>query len=307
MDPLSAAASVASLLDLANSIASYAWHAKHARKELEEVALRIQTPTLVLKTLHTQLEQASKSPADAWFQGIQSLDPATDKGSPVARLGTLLVALQDLVAPPEHWKRRTQVLRWHWDRDKVSEKFDEIQNCCVLISQVLSRDHFDLGLAIKKTVSDADVRSNEIHDNVITQLAYSQDIRDAGVKTAAKTDDIHEKVKNLELGQQQQNVLLQNQEKERTRQKKNQIAEWLSPFRFLSRQQELSQKCFPIGKRIFDSLEFVRWSQGAPWQLYLRGDAGAGKVCMRCCERYLDTPPLSSFTGFRNKLSCRKS
>lgn len=285
MDPLSVAASIASLLDLAESVAQFAVHMIHSKKEMREVRAKMETPIAVLKRLQGRTVEAQKNPSDPWFQGMRLIDPTLNPKSPIARLEKSLRAIQELIEPPKAWKKETQTLRWHWSRDKIDDKFDDIQSSCALISSILAEDQFDLTLDIQKSGSRTEAKAQEIQNGLKTlaldnekQLDLTLDLQLSGLKTAAKADDIFDRVRTLEQGSQQQLDLLKKQEKEKARKKRNHVAEWLSPFRFLARQQELSQKCYPIGRHVYESEEFVAWARGAKWQLYLRGDAGTGKV-----------------------------
>jgi len=71
---------------------------------------------------------------------------------------------------------------------------------------------------------------------------------------------------------------LLKQEKKRDRQEEKKIEQWLSPLEFLKRQKDLINKCFPIGKLLLESEEFLNWAKGRPWHLRCYGVTGTGKV-----------------------------
>ena len=292
LEVLGAAASVASLLDFAENIVFFVRNTKNAERELEDIELRMKAPITVLRRLQDRIIEAQKQSSQKWYEGIRSLDPNVNPLSPIARLLKLLTEVQILIQPAEPWKKKTQKLTWHWQRDKVEGKFSDIESCCIIIDSLLQHDQFSLSRDTQEGVERNEAKIDALRDLGKTQqldnekqLALALDLQRSTLKNEKTSDDVAERVKNLELRSQEQHQIsqeqlgiLKKQEKEKTRKKKSLIAEWLSPFHFLSRQQELSQKYYTMGRSIYDSPEFLYWSRGASWSLYVRGDAGSGKV-----------------------------
>ena len=250
MEAIGAVASIAQLIDVAQSIVEYARHTADAKKEVQEAAIKLEFLISNLRRLKARIKEAEDDKNHSWYRGVRVLDPNENKHSPLTTLNNLLGDVGVLLAPEKEWKKKTQQVRWHWDRDKLDEKFKEIDRCYSRIDQLLAHDQFDVTL----------------------------DIQQLSLKADSRTEDIQKRLESLELNDKQQLSLLQKQEQLEVQRERNDIAEWLSPFRFLARQQELLEKCYRIGKSILESTEFQRWFQGAPWQLYLLGAPGAGKV-----------------------------
>ena len=61
------------------------------------------------------------------------------------------------------------------------------------------------------------------------------------------------------------------------------VLDWLSPLKFLQRQDDVFNQCFHDGQTspgnwLLTSYEFLAWRHGRPWLLYCYGEPGAGKV-----------------------------
>lgn len=265
MDPLSVAASIASLLDLAQGLIKYTYHVKKAPEEVKDLKQTVDGLLPVLYTVEERAEEAEDDMSHPWYRGLRRLDPKKHPNGPVARLKTCMEEIAQELMPDKDWKKNTQPFLWHWSRDKLKSKLREIDSCCIAISQVLDKDQFDISRKIQE-------QGKETNENV-------KQVQLQGEDTNVAVKQMQELMKSMETRNEKQN-------EEDERQMRNKIAEWLSPFRFLARQQELFEGSYPTGKWLLSSEEFKSWYRGRPWQLQLWGDAGAGKVWnLRDCRQ----------------------
>lgn len=278
MDPLSISASVASLLDLSEKLAKYAWHVKKAPEEIKDVKQTVDGLMPLLYSLEERANEAEAHPSHPWYRGLRRLDPGKNPNGPVARLKSNMEDIVQELMPNDDWKKVTQPLTWHWSREKMKSKLREVDSCCITINQVLDKDQFDVSLNIQE-------QGAETNENVKQVQVQGQD-------TNLAVKQMQELMKSMEARNEKQ-------DEESELKLRNKIAEWLSPFRFLARQQELFEGSYPTGKWLLSSDEFKSWYRGRPWQLHLWGDAGAGKV------RYLQKVHIHSrrALGFRVRVT----
>ena len=285
-------AAIVSLLQLAQGLAQYSWHFANARKELREIGQTLDGVLLVLRSLDERIDEAGGTPCHPWYRGLRRLDPKTHRDGPIVRLRRTMEELVGEVMPDKDWKKRSQPLIWHWSRDKISNKLRDIESCRAAISQVLDKDQFDISLKIQE-------QGDETNENIKQVQLQGQD-------TNAAMLQMHELMRTFKTGQQKQLEFQQKQEEEIGRETRDKIAEWLSPFQFLARQQELFEGSYPTGRWLLSGDEFKSWYRGRPCkpksihrhvlslsreafstnvrligQLQLWGDAGAGKVCVK--------------------------
>ena len=113
----------------------------------------------------------------------------------------------------------------------------------------------------------------------------------------ARDDVQYHYVKEISAEGKESNVIVKRtdvgvrdlvQEKEQKERKK--IETWLSPhLDFLAKQEELLDKCYPVGDWLLTSRHFQRWLGGPLSHLRLYGVAGSGKVCLHLfCLNYAD-------------------
>lgn len=113
------------------------------------------------------------------------------------------------------------------------------------------------------------------------QIAFRSEQKDHNTKFSSALEDIQ----SLQVEEKRQREIeRREQEKERQKQQKAAVAAWLSPFNFLTRQRNIFEASFSIGRCLLDPECFKMWAAGAPWYLRCYVDAGAGKVHGKSCS-----------------------
>ena len=76
------------------------------------------------------------------------------------------------------------------------------------------------------------------------------------------------------------------------------ILQWLSPFDFRSRRNDMLKNCCMIGQRFRTSPEFKNWRSGRHWHLKCYGAPGSGKVRLL----YVQCHSIGDDLAFRQSL-----
>ncbi len=260
MDVVSAAASVAALLDFTYKVGGWAVDSIKAKKELERLLDGLNRLDTIIKSIDKRHQDAR--PGDDWNESLLELvrtsgkltaegkyEPNPQQKSETA-LSKLYMILQELsieLSPAQGWKKYGKRLRYHWDKNKFDELLQEFAQCREEIRFILGQDDFKI----------------------------SKVIREDGRETLVQVSEIKSRMSAIEDYQNRQEERLVEQRNEAEKAK---MEEWLSPLQFLARQEQIFEAAFGRGNWLFDSLPFRHWVKGKPWHLRLYGDAGSGKV-----------------------------
>lgn len=277
MDGVSLAASIVSLIDLAEVLYNYTHSVIKAGEEQKKLLNVLDNLEQVLESLRDREEEARQNPNVLWYQGLIALSRSAKQtssgngkiipdgtGKGEGALNRLKAAIEKMIAKLEIPKgeRIRQRIMWPHQKVKFEEMLNEIERWQNQIDSILDQDHFRLSLDTNARVQIIEADTRDIN-------ARTQTI---GYDTKIIANDTKE-LKNRLLALEER-----GERKDREKERKA-IISWLSPLEFRKRQAEIfTAKCTLTGNRLLESPEFNAWISGRPWDLLCQGMAGAGKV-----------------------------
>ena len=241
MDPLSILASSATLAHVIKKAFEIVKDIRHFKEEVAQLGTVLE----FIEQLKRRIEKVGDSFLRTGSRESGELDPHVNKTSVLALLEQRLGEIAEIVCPREsHSKfvpeRLPELLRrGKWHLDKKT-----IEEHMKQVDRYCAQIGLSVGLISYDTLTQVEAGQKEVL---------------AGLK-------------EIQAGQK-----VQHEESDRIN--RDHVTQWLSPFRFLARHQELSAECSPIGQHFLETEEFQAWEKGAKWQLHFFADKGAGKVC----------------------------
>ena len=240
MDPLGAAASIASLLDIAERLYEFGEAAYRSEEEKSKLKNELHNLTVKLEQLKVQEQRAREHPDDGQYEHLRAILKSSEQNSGkiephrtvkeagvLDRLQNAMVKTECELTPKRGYKARARRLLWYHDRKKLQGTLEEIRQWTASVDSILIGDINDCVRTIEDKI-DHSTRENER--------------------------------KALE-------------------EKRTAIVTWLSSLKFRERQSGLlNQKLFRPSLLI--SKEFEIWKEGRPWILHCQGMPGSGKVCL---------------------------
>ena len=268
MDPLGAAASIVTLLDIVQKLYDLGEAAYKSEKEKSELKNKLGGLTVKLEQLKGQESYARTHPDDQRCDNIRAIlypstqpsgknvPNATSKGSGVLKqLQSALEETESQITPGHGYKARARRLLWYHDRKRYEGTLANLKECTARVDSILIGDIYD------------------------------------GVRT------IEDRIDHS----------TRESERKALEEKRTAIVTWLSSLRFRERQSELVNKMQSnlFKPRLLTSKEFEMWKAGSPWILHCQGMPGSGKVCLAVHPVGFQDMWISSLTFWCSDLTMR--
>ena len=243
MDPLSAAASIATLLDIAERLYGFGEAAYRSEEEKSKLKNELDNLTVKLEQLKLQENSAREHPDDRRYEHLRAILKSSEQNSGkiephrtvkeagvLDRLQNAMVKTECELTPKRGCKARARRLLWYHDRKKLRGTLEEIRQWTASVDSILIGDTNDRVRTIEDKI-DHSTRENER--------------------------------KALE-------------------EKRTAIVTWLSSLKFRERQSALlnQMQARLFRPSLLISKEFEIWKEGRPWILHCQGMPGSGKVCL---------------------------
>ena len=241
MDGLGAAASIVSLLELAQKLYDIGEVAYKSEREKSELKNKLGDLTVKLKQLKGQESYARKHPDDRRYDNIRAIlypsEQPNGKNEPngttkqpgiLERLQSAMEETESQITPGHGYKARARRLLWYHDRKKYEGTLADIREWTATVDSILIVDTYD--------------RVRTIEDKI------DHSTREKERKALEK--------------------------------KRIAIVTWLSSLRFRERQSALvnQMQARLFKPSLLTSKEFEMWKAGGPWILHCQGMPGSGKV-----------------------------
>ena len=156
--------------------------------------------------------------------------------------------------PTKEWKKTKAYQRTTWRFRK--DKFDEIHNT---VNRYLNAINVILTLKDDETIGET--RDLVKEGNEYSRVQFTQ---------------LNDRMSAFEKHQNEEEEKRKMEEEEAEREE---ITDWLSPFSFVAKQNELLNKPFTdIGEFLWSDQRFQAWAEGRPWYLWCVGVLGVGKT-----------------------------
>ncbi len=258
-DPLSVTASIIAVLQLTNDVIKYGLDFANAPKAILSLKEDVQSLQQLLNRLKDRCQNAlhgQKTPPP-WLQGLWEVrGRRLDKnGEWMYEYGgfiwNLKQAIDEAMAklnPTKEWKKTEtyQRITWHFKKDALEEIQNAIQKCLIRVNTTL---------ALK-----GDETLDEVKDLVKEGLAQRTELNDRMVAMEKQEEKRRKEAEEAE---------------------REEITNWLSPFSFIAKQDELLTRSFTqVGEFLWSNQCFQAWAEGRPWFLWCIGDLGVGKTVL---------------------------
>jgi hypothetical protein len=264
MDPLSAAASVIAVLQLAGEVVGYISAAKGASKEWKRLSYEVLGCELILEKIQEDLEPDAggsvegKEANPEWREGVKALQGI---GGPLGRLWTALSFVKDKIEPKRGVRKAVATLRWPFDSKEVEKIVTAIEREKALLNLALTSDARRLIQEVKDTSAESSKQLLEL----LTDLEASSKKALASIQESQAT--LHADIDQL---------IQYNDDLEQ-----DVVLDWLSPSNYPSQHADLLRRRQPgTGQWILDSAEYQEWLTAKERTLFCPGIPGAGKTIL---------------------------
>jgi hypothetical protein len=159
-DPLSTAASIVALSQLAAKVFSYLRDIKNGPAECKSIMVEV---TLVRGLLVSLEDTVNASGSESWASAMEALNH--DKG-PLAQVRHVLETLHNEVEGAVSKGRGTRVanaLQWPFRKAEAASLLNSLERQKTLLALVLQNDHIALSREIQAEVSSISATVNSIH------------------------------------------------------------------------------------------------------------------------------------------------
>ena len=250
-DPLSITAGIIAVLQFTNEVIEYGLDFAHAPKVVSRLKKDFQSLQQLLDRLKDRCESTLHAHkfSPPWFQGLWEVHRRPLRnGSYEYEYGgfiwDLRQAIDEAMAklnPTREWKKREAYQRFTWYFKKDTIK--EIQK---IIQRYLTAITTTLALKHDETLE-------EVKDLVKKGNAQLYAIEKHGEKRRKEAEEAE----------------------------REEITNWLSPFSFIAKRDELLTTSFTqVGEFLWSDERFQAWAEGRPWSLRCIGDLGVGKTVL---------------------------
>ena len=260
VDPLSVTVGIIALVQFTSDVCKYGLDFAEAPKAILSLKGEIQSLQHLLERLQNRCERdQSQEPPPPWLQGLWEVRPAPDKngyeyGGFVGRLMKAVEEAMTKLNPTKEWKKTKAYQRTTWHSRK--DKFDEIHNT---INRHLIAINVILTLKDDETIGET--RNLVKEGNEYNKVQFTQ---------------LNDRMSAFEKHQNEEEEKRRKEEEEAEREE---ITDWLSPFSFVAKQDELLNKSFTdVGEFLWSDQRFQAWAEGRPWYLWCVGVLGVGKT-----------------------------
>ena len=261
-DPLSITASIIAVLQLTNEVIKYGLDFKNAPKAILSLKKDVQSLQKLLERLKNRCENAlhAHKSAPPWLQCLWEVRRRTlQDGSYEYEYGgfiqNLRQAIDEAMAklnPTREWKKTEtyQRITWHFKKDTLEEIQNAIQKCLIEINTTLA------------------LKDDETLDEVKETLEQVKDLVKKG------NAQLNDRMAAMEKHEEERRKEAEEAERE-------EITNWLSPFSFIAKQDELLTRSFTqVGEFLWSDQCFQAWAEGRSWFLWCIGDLGVGKTVL---------------------------
>jgi hypothetical protein len=135
-DPISIAASITAVLQLAGTVIQYLNGVKGAPKERQRILNEVSSVSGVLFLLQDHAEQAREG--DSWLLTLKSLNVPD---GPFEQLEAALERLASQLAPVDGWKKAGKSFAWPFQKEEFKDILSTIERQKSLFSLAIQNDH----------------------------------------------------------------------------------------------------------------------------------------------------------------------
>lgn len=270
MDPLSATASIAAIIQLSSEVVKYISSAAGATKQRKRLREQLRACETILQQLNDEADDSEEG--KAWSETVRALEAP---GAPLGQLWVALGKIEAKLQPKESLGKAVASLQWPLNEKEVKEISTTIEceksllelalvnNSRKLIQEIIRTSNenrqqlVQLTLTIDQSSNESKGQFSELK-NGLTNLQDSQ----AGLRDG---------IDRLQHCQENYNLL-----EEQTR-----ILNWLSPINYAPQQSDfIRRRQEGTGQWLLDSEEYQAWLDARGQTLFCPGIPGAGKTIL---------------------------
>ncbi|KAK1752339.1 hypothetical protein QBC47DRAFT_69893 [Echria macrotheca] len=270
MDPLSAAASVAGIIQLSNKLIAFINSAVGASKERKALRERLRACEVILNQLKDESDDAEEG--EAWSETIKILEAP---GGPLGRLRAILQEMEAKLQPRTGLSKLSTSIAWPFQEKEIKEFQSNIDSEKALLTLALANDSRRLILEITRAASRHEEQLAQLTQAVQhTAVEARQDAVNLmhGISSLSdRQTTLHRDMTNLHLRHDAQDLGVEREA----------ILAWLSPVDYTTEQADCIRQRQPGSCQWFlDSAEFLAWRETQGDVLFCPGIPGAGKTIL---------------------------
>ncbi|KAK4986180.1 hypothetical protein LTR50_005472 [Elasticomyces elasticus] len=258
-DPLSATASIVSILQLATAVTGYLKDVKGGSGDRQRLRDEIRSTVCLLEMLKDRIEDAEAG--ETRFTAIESLNTPC---GPLDQFKQTLDTLVSKLAPASRIKQKTQMLQWPFDKKDISSLMATIERQKSLFNLALQNDHIKLSQSIKSDI-----------EGLTKSVARLKNEREDGtsvlIEKMLPASKILQCLEVLQFTEAASNQRHQSRDQE--------MINWISTLNSGMKQIEALDKRHPgTGEWLIHDATFQNWLHGPGGALLCQGIPGAGKT-----------------------------
>ncbi|KAI1331250.1 ankyrin repeat-containing domain protein [Xylariaceae sp. FL0255] len=266
MDPLSATASLVSVLQLCSDVVKYIISATGSTKARRRLREEILSCEFVLLQLQDHADDANGD--TVWPKRIKTLE---GPNTPLYRFGIALRTLKIQLEPKKGWNKALQALRWPFDEEEVGKLITAIQREKSLLQIALTSNCIELAkenrrasdrnhVALLELVQAIEERSSDAERDLLKLNTVLLQLQGSQVHMTAGLGDLREHHVNVE---------------------RRVILDWITPIDYSTQQCDfINRRQEGTGKWLLSSAEFQTWISNDKQTLFCPGIPGAGKTIL---------------------------
>jgi len=270
MDPLSATASIISVIQLSSDVVKIIGAATGATKERKRLREEVRACAYTLERLKDEVDDAEEG--EAWSETIKALEAPE---APLGRLWTILGVIKTKTQPEEGIKKIWTSLKWPFEGKEVEKIMAAIEREKVLLGLALTNDCRKLMQEIKKSAGE---NTRELLELIEVVKESSKDSKDRFAELRDDLALVQESQAGLKNGIDRLNHHGVHRE---ATDKYKVVLGWLTPIDYAPQQSDFIGRRQPgTGQWLLDSEEYQLWVQTAKRTLFCPGIPGAGKTIL---------------------------
>ncbi|RYP44175.1 hypothetical protein DL768_009323 [Monosporascus sp. mg162] len=268
MDPLSATASVITVLQLSSEVVKYINSTAGATKERKRLREELRACESILQQLKDEADDSEEG--KAWSETIKALE---NPGAPLGRLSVALCKVKAKLQPREGIKKVLADLKWPFNKQEIKEIFAAIGREKSLLKLALTNNS-------RKLIQEIQKSSNENKTQLIELI---QTIKTSSAENLGQFSELKD---NLAVLQNSQACLhdgldafYRRHDSRELLEKRLTILNWLTPIDYAGQQSDfVNRRQAGTGQWLLDSVEFKAWMKTDKQTLFCPGIPGAGKT-----------------------------
>jgi len=270
MEPLGAAASIISVIQLSSEVIKIISAATGATKERKHLREEVRACAYTLERLKDEVDDAEEG--EAWSETIKALEAPE---APLGRLWTILGVIKTKTQSEKGIKKIWTSLKWPFEGKEVEKIMAAIEREKVLLGLALTNDCRKLIQDIKKSARE---NTKELLELIEVVKESSKDNKD---KFAELRDDLA-LVQGSQAGLKDGVGRLNRHSDHREAiEKYKTVLGWLTSIDYAPQQSDfISQRQPGTGQWLLDSEEYQMWLQTTKRTLFCPGIPGAGKTML---------------------------